>query len=176
MYLYYASTKSKTSVIFYSLCLLYILSVATVISDLVALVVHVSDNSICKNFLFFFKISVVQLRAKQLPPQLRDGPKLMLYNLSFVQTTASGLCDFIAQCTLVRTNHFNYHPFYSHNCSKIYRCWIVWGKRKRVVIIPSFLAIAYLGQSIYFQSHLINRFRFIASSYLVSARWCNNTS
>ena len=33
--------------------------------------------------------------------------------------------------------------------SKIYRCWIVWGQDIRVVIIPSLLAIAYLGQSSY---------------------------
>jgi hypothetical protein len=40
----------------------------------------------------------------------------------------------------------------------------VWGQNTRVMIIPSFLAIAYLGQSIYL--HLISRFQFIASSYL----------
>ena len=118
----------------------------------------------------------MQFRASQLPPQLRAAPKLMLYRLSFLQTTASGLCDFIAQCILVRTSRCIYHPFYSPRSSKIYRCWIVWGKRKRVVIFPSFLAIAYLGKSIYLQSYLINRFRFIASSYLVSARWGNNTN
>ena len=50
--------------------------------------------------------------------------------------------------------------------SKIYRCWIVWGKNIWVVIVPSFLAITYMGQSIYL--HLISRFQFIASSYLAS--------
>ena len=37
------------------------------------------------------------------------------------------------------------------NCASLqrnhYRCWIVWGKDIRVIIIPSFLAIAYMGQS-----------------------------
>ena len=45
----------------------------------------------------------------------------------------------------------------------------MWGQNIRVVIIPSFLAIAYLGQSIYL--HLISRFQFIASSYLASEKW-----
>ena len=79
----------------------------------------------------------------------------MLFHLSIVQTVASGVCDFIAQCIIVRIiNHCTYHPFYSLKSSKIYRCWIVWGQNIRVVIIPSFLAIVYLGQSIY--RHLIS--------------------
>src|ERR1700735_4878893 len=32
---------------------------------------------------------------------------------------------------------------------KIYRCWIIWGYRIRVVIVPSFLAFAFLGPLIY---------------------------
>ena len=60
-------------------------------------------------------------------------------------------------------------PFFSPKSSKIYRCWIVWGKNIRVVIIPSFLAITYLGQSSYL--HLISRFQFIASSSLARATW-----
>ena len=67
-------------------------------------------------------------------------------------------------------NHCTYHPFYSPKSSKIYRCWIVWGQNIRVVIIPSFLALAYLGRSIYL--YLISRFQFIAStSYLGSANF-----
>ena len=38
-----------------------------------------------------------------------------------------------------------------------------------MAIIPSFLSVAYLGRSIYPSLHLINRFQFIASSYLGSA-------
>ena len=45
----------------------------------------------------------------------------------------------------------------------------MWGQNIRVVIIPSFLAIAYLGQSSYL--HLISRFQFIASSSLARATW-----
>ena len=35
---------------------------------------------------------------------------------------------------------------------KIYRCWIVWGHSIRVVIVPSFLAFAFLGTLIYLHS------------------------
>jgi hypothetical protein len=72
----------------------------------------------------------------------------MLLGLAIVQTTASGCCDFIAQCIMVHINHFTYlsHLFYSPKYSKIYRCWIVWDQNNRIVIIPSFLAIAYIGQ------------------------------
>ena len=60
---------------------------------------------------------------------------------------------------------------YSPKSSKIYRCWIVWDKNTLVVIIPSFLTITYIGQSIYV--HLISRFNFqiITSSYLAGVRW-----
>ena len=35
---------------------------------------------------------------------------------------------------------------------KIYRCWIVWGYKIRVVIVPSFLAFAFLRTLIYLHS------------------------
>ena len=43
--------------------------------------------------------------------------------------------------------------------SKIYRCWIIWNKNICVAILPSILAITYLGQTIY-HPHLpvISRF------------------
>ena len=88
-----------------------------------------------------------------------------------LQTVSSGCCDFLAQCILVRINHCTYHPFYSPKSSKIYRCWIVWDQNIRVVILPSFFAVAYLGRSIYF--HLISQFQFMASSYLGSAGSAN---
>ena len=70
---------------------------------------------------------------------------------------------------------FQYLSFvlFTYYFQKIYRCWIVWGQTSTiisVVIIPSFLAITFLGQS--FNSHLISRLglQFIAgpSSYLAS--------
>ena len=100
----------------------------------------------------------------------------MFLPIYIVRTITSGCCDFISQCVIVRTNHlyissiFNYSP----KPSKIYRCWIVWGQNIRVVIIPSFMAIACLGQSIHFL-HLISRFQFISSSYLASSDRRRNT-
>jgi hypothetical protein len=98
----------------------------------------------------------------------------MLSRITIVQIIATGLCDFIAQCILVRIIHYTYHPFYSPKSSKIYRCWILWGRNIRVVMIPSFLAIAYLGQSIRVYLYLISRFQFIASSSLARVARCNN--
>ena len=98
----------------------------------------------------------------------------IIFHLGIVQTLASGCCDFIAQCIMVRIvinsscTYLN-HPFYSLKSSKIYRCWIVWDQNIRVVIIPSLLAIAYIGQSIYL--HLISSFHYISSSYLVRVRF-----
>jgi hypothetical protein len=83
--------------------------------------------------------------------------------MSIAQITVNGCCDFLAQCILVRIlNHCTYHPFYSPRFSKIYRCWIVWGQIISVVIVPSFLAITYLGQSI--DTRLLSRLQFIAGS------------
>ena len=88
--------------------------------------------------------------------QLQIDTLSRLYRLSFVAGAVAGICDIIAQFILVRINIV--HPFYSPKSPawKIYRCWIVWGNNIYVVIVPSFLAISYLGQSTYL--HLINRF------------------
>ena len=53
MYLQCASKDSRTAIIvFYILCLLYVLSTATVVSDLLALILEVSNNFVCKKFFF----------------------------------------------------------------------------------------------------------------------------
>jgi len=59
--------------------------------------------------------------------QLQNALQPIIFRFIIVQETASGCCNFIAQCIII--------------C----RCWIVWGQNIRVVIIPSFLAIAYLA-------------------------------
>ena len=81
----------------------------------------------------------------------------ILNRIDVAQGIVNTCCDFTAQCIIVRINHSSSicHLFYSDKSSKIYRCWIVWGKKMRIVIIPSFLAITLLGQSIYL--HLISR-------------------
>ena len=106
--------------------------------------------------------------------QLQLDSQSILFHLSIVQTTVTGCCDFIAQCIMVSINYCTYRLFYSPKSSKIYRCWIVWGKNIHVVIIPSFLAITYIGRSIYL--HLISRFQFITFSYLASDRRRTNNN
>ena len=50
IYLQCPSKRSGTALIpFYAVCLLYVLSTADFVSDLVALILYVSNNSICKN-------------------------------------------------------------------------------------------------------------------------------
>ena len=154
IYLQCPSTRnrdnSRTPIVFYALCILYILSTVNFVADFANLVLdEVSNNSICnlKNLVF---LSVVQFDFIFTITSTID--------IGYVQIIVSGCCDFIAQSIIVRTNHCTYRRFCSPNLNsaKTYRCWIVWGHNIRVVIIPSFLAIAYLGQSIYF--HLISRF------------------
>ena len=94
-----------------------------------------------------------------LSPQLHidSHRQSMLIRLDIVQTTLNGCSDFVAQCIIVRIpNHCTYHPFYSLKSLKVYRCWIVWDKNIFVVIFPSFLAITYIGQSIYLHHDLIS--------------------
>ena len=98
-----------------------------------------------------------------LSPQLQIDFQPIFIRVANVQFTVNACCDFTSQCIIVRINH----SFYSPKSSKIYRCWIVWGQNIRVVIIPSFLAITALGQTIYYL-YLLSRFQFIASSYLAS--------
>ena len=53
MYLRCPSNKSRTTtILFYALSLLYVLSVATIVSDMVSFILEVSNNSICKNIIF----------------------------------------------------------------------------------------------------------------------------
>ena len=119
----------------------------------------------------------MQIHINTLSPQLQTDSQSKLFRVWIIQSTVNGCCDFIAQCILVRINHSSctYHPFYSHKPSKIYRCWIIWGKNIRVVIIPLFMAVTYLGQSIYLHLLADSKFQFIASRYLATGRWWNNS-
>jgi hypothetical protein len=140
LYLQCPLKESRTAIIvFYVLCLLYVLSMATVVMDLLATIIEVSNNSI-RN------IIIILMRIGALSPQDLNDSQSMIYRIGIVQVVANGSCDFIAQCILVRIIHCTCHPFYSPKSSKIFRCWIIWGKDIRVAIFPSFLAITYIGQ------------------------------
>ena len=54
MYLQCPSRKSGTAiVVFYAVSLLYVLATVCFVTDLVALIIDVSNNSICKHTIFF---------------------------------------------------------------------------------------------------------------------------
>ena len=78
-----------------------------------------------------------------------------MYHLDIIQATVFACCDFIAQLVLVRTTGDAYYLKYSSMSSKIYRCWIVWGRNIRVVIVPSILAFAFLSPSLFTTQSLI---------------------
>ena len=138
MYLQCPSGKSRTAIIgFYLLCLLYVLSMATVVCDLLTFILQEQVVSI--------RLSAMhQCVLTRSPPTQFYNATGLSFGVSTVQVIANSCCDFIAQCILVGINL--YHPFIYLNLQKIYRCWIVWGKDIRAVIIPIMLSITYVGQ------------------------------
>ena len=56
MYLqcYGTGTGRRATIIFYAICLLYVLSTLDFVSDLATLILQVSDNYICRKNIFFF--------------------------------------------------------------------------------------------------------------------------
>ena len=55
IYLQCPSKESKTAIIvFYVLCLLYVLSTAPVVCDALSAILAVSNNNICKNIFFIY--------------------------------------------------------------------------------------------------------------------------
>ena len=53
MYLLLPSKESRTAIlVFYVLCLLYVLSTVSMISDILLVIIEVSINSICKSIIF----------------------------------------------------------------------------------------------------------------------------
>ena len=103
IYLQCPSKESKTAIIvFYVLCLLYVLSMTDVAIDVLQNILDVSDNSICK-------IIIMQMRIGALSFQFKNDSQSVIFRLEIAQVIASGSCDFIAQCILVRINHCTYH-------------------------------------------------------------------
>jgi len=89
------STNKANNILFYALSVLYALTVAVGIIDILGPIL------VEKNIEFW-------------------------YHRQIIQVTTFACCDFISQFIL------------------IYRCWIVWGYSIRAVIVPSFLAFAFL--------------------------------
>ena len=100
-YLQCRSPESRTAnMVFYALSVLYILSTASVVVDLLSITIAVSNNSIRKNIIF---LSFMQLYTglNTLPVQLQLDLYSILFRIVIVQTVLFGCCDVIGQCILV---------------------------------------------------------------------------
>ena len=92
IYLQSASIDSRTTtIVFYALCLLYILSTASVVSDLLQVILvnidssGVSNNSICKNII---SLLAMLMRLTTLPVQLQNDLQSVLFRVAVIQQTA----------------------------------------------------------------------------------------
>ena len=105
LYLLCQSPESRTAnIVFYALCVLFILSTANTVMDLLKFTLEVSNNSISKNIIF---LSVMQLYLglNTLPVQLQLDLNSIIFRIQIAQIVLSGCCDVIGQCILVSTNH-----------------------------------------------------------------------
>jgi hypothetical protein len=107
MYLKCQLEKSrKPTIVFYALCLLYILSAFTLVCDLVVITIQLKVSNILSVKISFSKlvmqygISATNFNFSSSEFELGGG-QLIIFRLAIVQTTASGCCDFIAQCIMV---------------------------------------------------------------------------
>ena len=102
LYLQCRSPESRTAnMVFYTLCLLYVLSTANIVMDLLNFTLAVSNNSISNIFL-----SVMQLYTflNTLPVQLQLDLNSMLFRTNIAQNVLFCCGDVIGQCILVSTN------------------------------------------------------------------------
>ena len=91
------------NIVFYALCLLYVLSTAEVVMDLLNFILTVSNNSISKNIIFLSSMQLY-LSLNTLRVQLQLDLDSMLFRIGFVQNVLSGCCDVISQSILVSIN------------------------------------------------------------------------
>ena len=141
---YHATDKTKQNIIFYALCVLYVLSVVVMALDIANFVIAVTTIVSSPTSTFF------QLRANQL-----CSPLTSIWCTAFLSLFSP---QYLLAATLLPNLSLYAQPdnAYPSNLfilsSKIHRCWIVWGCNTRVVIIPLLLAFAFLGPSIYLDS------------------------
>jgi hypothetical protein len=110
LYLQCSMKKSRTAnTLFYHLiCLLYVLSMATVVIDLLTCILQVSDNSsICKIIIILMRINIGALSS-----QLQNDSQSMALHIEIFRTVVAGSCDLIYQCILVRMNRWAIVPIH----------------------------------------------------------------
>ena len=138
--MYLQHTKSQKGILFHALWVLYALSAVIIIID----ILYFSIGAVSKTPMFF-QFSLV-LSCTEFEHQNsawpfnypRYGMFLLRFHRSIYPSTYSLVMSIIYLIHLI--------------LQKIYRCWIVWGYNIRVVILPSVLAFAFLGPSIYLHS------------------------
>ena len=85
----------------------------------------------------------------------RTNISVLMWNANILYLIGSiiiGCADFMSQIILVSINLYTIMILISHlfiQSSKICRCWIVWNRNIRIVIIPSIFAVTFFGQSTY---------------------------
>ena len=167
MYLQYMTskrgTKKTTNILFYALCTLYVLTGATMIIDIITIIFAVNNNSSGHNNLTL----LAHICAVHAQPYITFSGGLVSAPLYYSRHIKRPLRLHLSIYPSMHKLCFSFVLFMQKS-SKIYRCWIVWGCNARVVFIPSFLALAFLGQSTYLPRSFISLFQFIACRYLAS--------
>ena len=92
----------KRNILFYAVCILYILSTASFILDTTGKITQVSKTCIYKND---FSVNTAQVLTSLSPSKSNVFRSQVLDDTS---TTASALCDFISQGILVGLNRYSY--------------------------------------------------------------------
>jgi hypothetical protein len=107
---YHASRKeidnAKPKIIFYAICVLYVLSVVCIALETGEFVVA---SFVSNDAAFFFQRCADQLCAQA----DSDLSILRLLHVDIAEGVLFGCCDFLAQCILVRTtdNAYRFHLF-----------------------------------------------------------------
>ena len=178
MYLQYQLSEKgadkKTYIVFYSILILYILSTAIIVLDVARDTgeVYLSHNSAGTNNNLFFSI-----RDSDSPVGLHMDQCISADVERQHSRFDFGYHDRLRRLYLSNypskhkpvNRHDTHQSCYLPKSPKIYRCWIVWNRNIRVVIIPSIFTLTFFGQSTYLFGMANFNFSLIAFSYLDSS-------
>jgi hypothetical protein len=107
----------KSTIVFYALCLLYILSTFTVVCDLLIITLQLKVSNILSVKLLLFKLVIQHSTSGAMgafPTWISlNDTQVMILRLGIVQTVATGCCDFLAQCQCIMV-HINHCTFLNH--------------------------------------------------------------
>ena len=138
----------KRNIFLYALCILYMLSTATIALDVTRHVISVSTTCIHHNIFSPYAIIWVGLpsdhtSSSRSPPLLCVADNIWLMRFLF---SGNPSMHEVITISIIYVD--------SSQFSKIYRCWVIWGRKIRLIIIPSILAFVFLGQSIVYHALL----------------------